>query len=154
MDLHKFMREMPTRRRQSQRDRDDDPRPSRFSMKEYELLRVIDFIEMTRRLYLQHVEAAESDPTWNILLMLVRRTASDQLVTISSLVRGAGIPYATALRRVHKLIDDGWIVKVSRTASGKTSALLPSDRLMQQFEAHAREVKVLLAHTVGWSPSA
>jgi len=101
---------------------------------EYELLRVIDFIERTRRLYLQHVEAAESDPTWNILLILilVRRTVSDQLVTISSLVRGAGVPYATALRRVHKLIDDGWIVKVSRTASGKTSALLPSDRLMQQ----------------------
>ncbi|MFB9268533.1 extracellular solute-binding protein [Bradyrhizobium erythrophlei] len=122
-------------------------------MNEYELLRVIDFLERTRRPYLQHVGPAETDPTWNILVMLIRRTVSGQLVTISSLANSAGVPYATALRRVHKLIAEGWIIKVPRTTSGKASALKPSDRLLQQFEAHARDVKVLLAHTFGWRSS-
>jgi len=122
-------------------------------MNDYELLRVIDFLERTRRPYLQHVGPAEPDPTWNILVTLIRRSVNGQLVTISSLVNSAGVPYATALRRVHKLIDEEWIVKVPRTPSGKACALIPSTRMLQQFEAHAREVKVLLAHTFGWRPS-
>jgi len=119
-------------------------------MNEYELLRVIDFLERTRRPYLQHVTSAEPDATWNILVMLIRRSISGQLVTLSSLAKGADVPHATAMRRIHKLIEKGWITLTPRTASGKTSALLPSERLLEQFQEHARDVKALLAHTFGW----
>ena len=122
-------------------------------MNEYELLRVIDFLERTRRPYQQHVGASEPDATWNIIVMLIRRSISGQLVTLTSLAKAADVPYATALRRVHKLIEEGWIVQVPRSSSGKASALEPSSRLLEQFEAHARDVKALLAHTFGWRAS-
>src|SRR5258706_11622478 len=122
-------------------------------MNEYELLRVVDFLERTRRPFHQHVGAAEPDATWNILVMLIRRSISGQLVTLTSLANGAEVPYATALRRVHRLIEEGWIVQTPRSSSGKTTALAPSARLLEQFEAHARDVKALLAHTFGWRAS-
>ena len=51
-------------------------------------------------------------------------------------------PYATALRRVHKLIDEGWIERRPRTKSGKTFTLYPSEKLLAGFlDQHTNQRK-------------
>ena len=118
-------------------------------MNEYELQRVIRFLERTRKPYLSLVPSAEADPTWNIVTHLIGSELAGQPVTLSTLVDVSGLPYATALRRVHRMIDEGTILKQSRTATGKSFTLHPSPDLRERFEEYARQIKCLLAETFG-----
>lgn len=120
-----------------------------LEMTENELLRVIEFLERTRRPLHERLPIAEPDPIWNLVVHLVRSQLTGQIVTISTLTNVAGVPYATALRRVHKLIDEGWIECRPRTKSGKTFSLHPSADLYARFLDYAREVKGVLAQTFG-----
>ena len=63
-------------------------------MTEYELLRIITFLERVRAPYQEMLPMAEQDPTWNILLYLIKQTLTGSPVTISSLASVAKIPYA------------------------------------------------------------
>jgi multiple sugar transport system substrate-binding protein len=120
-------------------------------MNVYELRRVIDFLERTRSPYLCHVPGVEPDGFWNIVVHLIRGHISGQPTTISYLANISGIPYATALRKVHRMIDDGLITKAPRTRSGKSFNLVPSPHLYDGFLRHAQQVKSLLAETYGRS---
>lgn len=118
-------------------------------MNEYELQRVITFLEKTRAPYLDLVPAAEPDPAWNIITHLMKERIAGRVVTMSSLIDVAGVPYSTALRRIHRMIDEGLIQKVARSTSGKSFALVAGPRLVAGYEAHARRVKAVLARTYG-----
>ena len=118
-------------------------------MTEYELLRIITFLERVRQPYQELVPIAEEDPSWNILLYLIKQNLAGSSVTISTLASAAGIPYATAMRRIHELIDDGFVVKKPASDTGKSFTLLPSAELLKSFEQYARRIKSLLAETFG-----
>lgn len=120
-------------------------------MNEYELQRVIRFLRRTRQPYVSLVPSAEPDASWNIVTHLIESEIAGQPVTLSSLVDVAELPYATALRRVHRMIDEGAILKRSRTATGKSFTLHPSPELRARFETYARQMKCLLAETFGRS---
>ena len=118
-------------------------------MNEYELQRVIQFVKRTRDPWLGLVPAAEPDATWNIVTHLISCELNRQPVTLSALVDVAGLPYATALRRVHRMIEEGHIVKRTRKNCGKRFTLHPGTALMQGFETYARHMKCLVAETFG-----
>ena len=118
-------------------------------MTEYELLRIITFLERVRLPYQELVPIAEEDPSWNILLYLIKQNLAGSTITISTLASAASIPYATAMRRIHELIDQGFIVKKPASETGKSFALAPSAELMRSFEQYARRIKSLLAETFG-----
>ena len=121
-------------------------------MNEYELQRVIRFVRRTRDPYLSFVPSAEPDATWNIVAHLIERELAGQPVTLSALVDVAGLPYATALRRVHRMIDEGHIAKEAK-GCGKRFTLRPSRALMEGFETYARHMKCLIAETFGRAAS-
>ena len=120
-------------------------------MNEYELQRVIRFLKGTRQPFVSLVASPEPDAAWNIVTHLIECEIGGQPVTVSTLVDVSELPYATALRRVHRMIDEGLILKRSRSATGKSFTLHPSPDLKQRFEAYARQVKCLLAETFGRS---
>ena len=120
-------------------------------MNEYELQRVIRFLKRTRQPFVSLVSSAEPDASWNIVTHLIECEIRGQPVTLSSLIDVSELSYATALRRVHRMIDEGAILKRSRTATGKSFTLHPSPDLMARFEVYARQIKCLLAETFGRS---
>lgn len=76
-------------------------------MTEYELLRIITFLERMRTPYDKLLNAAEPDPNWNSILFLMKKHLCGENVTMSSLASAADIPFASAMRRIHKLIESG-----------------------------------------------
>ncbi len=120
-------------------------------MNEYELQRVIRFLKRTRQPYVALMPSAEPDASWNIVTHLIESEIAGQPVTLSTLVDVSELPYATALRRLHRMIDEGSILKRTRTQSGKSFTLHPSPELKTRFEQYARQMKCLLAEIFGRS---
>jgi multiple sugar transport system substrate-binding protein len=118
-------------------------------MTEYELLRIITFLERVRLPYQELVPIAEEDPVWNLLLYLIKQDLNGSAVTISALASVANIPYATAVRRIHQLIDKGFIIKVVASKTAKSFTLSSSPALSKSFLNYARRIKSLLAETFG-----
>jgi multiple sugar transport system substrate-binding protein len=116
---------------------------------EYELLRVIDFLEKTRQPFREVLEEASDDGVWRIVTFLVRSHIENCPVAISALCQESGLPYATAMRLVKRMIDSGYIMKQVKGPTGKSFALLPSDRMLKSFQAYASRTKLLLAQTLG-----
>ncbi len=60
-------------------------------MNEYEMLRVIDFIEKTRRPFREVVAAADDDAIWLIVTFLIKSHILSQTVSISTLGQESGL---------------------------------------------------------------
>ena len=118
-------------------------------MTEYELLRIISFLERMRRPYDQLLPVAEPDQNWNMVIFLMRSYLRGQPVTMSSLAQSAEVPFASAMRRIHKLIDMGEVEQQERAPGSKTFFVVPSKRMIENFTEYARKVKSLLAETFG-----
>src|SRR4051794_18004071 len=118
-------------------------------MTEYELLRIITFLERMRKPYDKVLKTAEPDPNWNIILHLMKHHLHGENVTMSALASAAGIPFASAMRRIHKLIESGDIQLRKRGTTGKSHYLEPSRKLAISFSDYATKVKALLADTFG-----
>jgi multiple sugar transport system substrate-binding protein len=118
-------------------------------MTEHELLRIITFLERVRSPFLALVPIAREDPVWNILLFLMKQHLTGAPVTISTLCSVSNVPYATAMRLVHSLIEDGQILKKPRGETGRSFILVPSEALTSSFIEYARRIKSLLADTFG-----
>lgn len=118
-------------------------------MTEYELLRIITFLERMRTPYDKLLKAAEPDPNWNIILYLMKCHLRGENVTMSSLASAADVPFASAMRRIHKLIENGDIQLRTRGTTGKSHYLEPSRKLAMGFTDYASKVKGLLADTFG-----
>src|SRR5271163_1950972 len=120
-------------------------------MNDFELLRVIEYLERTRRPYRALFPMADEDPVWNILVHLVKSHLRGDLVTISTLAEAANVPYATALRRIKSMISDQRIVRKAR--GPKTFSLHPSEATLADFLSYAQHIKSLLAQVMGVRPT-
>ena len=121
-------------------------------MTEYELLRIITFLERVKGPYRELVPIAEEDASWNMLLYLIKQNLTGSAVTISSLASIANIPFATAIRRIHELIEEGHILKKAASKTGRSFVLVPSAELSGSFSQYAKRIKSLLAETFGLRP--
>ena len=118
-------------------------------MTEYELLRIITFLERMRTPYDSLLKAAEPDPNWNIILYLMKTHLRGDNITMSSLASAADVPFASAMRRIHKMIESGDIQLRKRGTTGKSHYLEPSRKMVISFTDYASKVKGLLADTFG-----
>ena len=105
-------------------------------MNDFELLRVIEYLERTRKPYRDLFPMAEEDPVWNIVTHLMKSHLRGDLVTISSLAGVAQVPYATAIRRIRRMIAEGHIAQQPR--GPKTFSLHPSETMIADFLSYAR----------------
>jgi multiple sugar transport system substrate-binding protein len=118
-------------------------------MNDYEILRVIDFVERTRDPFGKSMPVSDEEPVWNIFAFLVRSEITGKTVTASALAQISNTPYSTSRRLISRLIADGHIVRRPRSRTGKTFSLHPSPEIMTAFVDYAGKVKSLLAETVG-----
>lgn len=118
-------------------------------MNDYEILRVIDFVERTRLPFAQAMPVADEEPVWNIIAYLMRSEIKGQVVTSSTLAQVSKTPYSTSRRLIARLIDEGHIVRKPRSRTGKTFSVHPSPAIMKAFVDYAGQIKSLLAETMG-----
>src|ERR1700688_4940067 len=92
-------------------------------MTEYELLRIIAFLERVRQPFQDLIPIADEDATWNMLLFLIKSHLTGTPVTLSALASVANVPHATAMRRIHALIESGHIETAAFRDARKVSYL-------------------------------
>lgn len=125
-----------------------DPMDTR-SITTEELLRIIGHLKAVRGPFDALVPSAEPDPSWNITLYLVEAHLRGEKVVMTSLSAVAGVPHATAIRRIERMIEEGQILRVSKGPGRSTSYLEPSPDLFAALLAFAERVKSVLAETFG-----
>lgn len=118
-------------------------------MNEYEILRVIEFLEKTRKPFRDVLRDAREDAIWFIVTFLIRSHIQSQPVSLSVLAQESGLPYGTSMRLIKRLIEEGYIIERAKNASGKRMTLQPSEQLLASFQIYARNTKSLLAQTLG-----
>jgi multiple sugar transport system substrate-binding protein len=123
-------------------------------MIEYEIKRVIEFIDRTRQLFAAQIPLTGPDAHWNIVSHVMRNSLTGQTTTISALIQASGVPYGTASRHVHRLIDEGLLIKQPASSSGRAFVLVASPRLLTCFQAYAEAIKIEMAQALGEPQSA
>lgn len=116
-----------------------------------ELLRILSFVESSNTVGTEKSRLSDADPRWNITAFAMRRHLEGKLITITSLAAASGAPYGTAMRRISTMIDEGLLMKRSRSRSGKSFSIHPTNQLIHEFEAYAARVKMLIGKTFGFS---
>lgn len=115
-----------------------------------DMLRFLDFVEDMQR-ELEHVLPFHTpDAYLHIATHLIRNHLEAKLTTVSSLAMAARVPYATAMRRIKEMQDDGLILQRSRTRSGKSYSLHPSQGLIDAWYDCAHRVKLVVGRTIGF----
>ncbi len=79
-----------------------------------------------------------------LIIQLVRNYLSGRLTTSSSLAAASSLSYGTAMRTIERMKTRGLIVERPRTETGKSVSLHPSAKLLDQWQAYARQCRILV----------
>lgn len=114
-----------------------------------EMVRFLDFMEEIEHEATEILPLRGGDPTYRIMSQLLRAHLDDRMVTVSGLAAGSGAPYATAMRRIEQLVNEGLIIRRPRTKTGKSFSLHPSRGLIDAWYDYARRIKRVITKTFG-----
>jgi multiple sugar transport system substrate-binding protein len=131
----------------------DGESPSNWSA-DLEMLRLVDFVSRIQNAIHEGLPVGASGREIGLILVLVGNHFGGRLTTISSLARGSGLSYGTALRAIDAMIQQGLIVRRVRTASGKSHSLHPSEALLRRWQIFAKDVRQLGRTSFGDGPPA
>ncbi len=101
------------------------------------LLRVINFLEDFNGEIETALGTTSPNPYLNMAAFLMRCHLEGKTVTASTLVGAAGVPYATARRKMEEMLADGSVEQRARTKTGKTFSLHPSQALQESWTGFA-----------------
>lgn len=118
-------------------------------MTKEEVLSLIDLLERVRLPAEREFKLTEPDPLWNMVVYLMKRHLTGMLVTPTSLVRAADVPYTTAHRRVEDMRQQGLLIYRPRTRSKRSFSVHPSQELIDRVFEYAQGVKGAVAKTLG-----
>lgn len=85
------------------------------------------------------------EPVLQMAMFLVRRHLEGRIVTTTTLAAAARIPYATAIRRIEAMENDGLILRRARTRTGRSFSLHPSPKLIRAWCEYARRLERIAA---------
>jgi len=114
-----------------------------------ELERVILFLQELSVELDTSIDPNTPNPHLNMILHLLRSHAEGRVVSPSSMVAAAGVPYATATRKLAEIRDTGLVEQRPRTRTGKSYSLHPSPELLEKFSQLADRVDRLARSAFG-----
>ncbi|MCZ4254198.1 extracellular solute-binding protein [Sulfitobacter sp. G21635-S1] len=118
-------------------------------MTEYEMLRIIDFLNDLNGPFGTVVPDSRGDPIFALTLSLMQAHLTGRDITKSALAESGGVPFVTAMRHISQMIDDGHIMLDPRTSTGRSFYVRPSAELMERFTTYCRGVKATIGRTFG-----
>ena len=120
------------------------------AMAKDEMLRFLDFLEEIEREADHVLPLRNADPYFYFTLFLVRQHLMARPVTVTSLAAAAPTPYATSMRRIDKMLDEGLIIRRPRSQTGKSFSLHPSQKLIDAWYDYARRIKRVVGKALGF----
>jgi multiple sugar transport system substrate-binding protein len=115
-----------------------------------EMLRFLDFLDEIANEAECGLPLKTPDPYQKIMIYLMRRHLEARMTTVTTLAFASGVPYATAMRRIGDMIDEGLIIQRPRTKTGKSFSLHPSPHLIEAWYDYVRRMKRLVGRTMGF----
>ncbi len=110
---------------------------------------ILGFVEALSSEIDTALEIGEPNPHLNMVTALLKAHASGRIVTATMLIAASGVPYATARRKLAKLVDAGLIEQRARTRTGRSFSLHPTLRLMTNWRQLGDRVMRLRADLPG-----
>jgi len=114
-----------------------------------ELERVVGFLQSLHVELDSAIEPSTPNPHLNMILHLLHSHSEGRLVSPSSMVAAAGVPYATATRKLAEIKQAGLIEQRPRTKSGKSFSLHPSRELLDNFSQLADRIERIARTSFG-----
>jgi len=118
-----------------------------------ELLEIMAFLDAFNLEIESALELSTTDPYFKMATHLMRNHLEATTVTPSSLAAAAGVPHATAVRRLNEMIETGLIEQRPRTRTGKSFTLHPSPRLIEDWSQMSDRIRRLSVKTFGATDS-
>ncbi|WP_287339003.1 extracellular solute-binding protein [Mesorhizobium sp.] len=125
--------------------------PTSPPLSKEEMLRFLDFLDEFGSEAERSMELMAEPACFRMMSFLVRQHLDAKLVTITALAAAAGVPYATAMRRIEEMIETGHIIKRSKTKTGKSFSLHPSERMLNGWYDYTRRIKSIIGKALGIS---
>lgn len=117
-----------------------------------DLDRAASFLEQTFVEIDTLLEPNTRNPHLHMILHLLRGHIEGRLVSSTSMASAAGVPYATAVRKLADIQANGLIEQRPRTKTGKSFSLHPSPLLLTQFQQLADRINRIASTTLGDQP--
>lgn len=114
-----------------------------------ELTRILKFADNLRSFAGDQSGLASIDPRWNMISYAMQHHLEGKLLTVTSIAAAAEVPYGTAMRRIADLLDEGLLMRRSKSKTGKSFSLHPTRRLIEEVERYAARFKGLVGQTFG-----
>lgn len=114
-----------------------------------ELKQVVEFLMNLSVELDSTIDPNTPNPHLNMLLHLLRNHIEGRMVSPSAMVAAAGVPYATATRKLAEIQDAGLVERRARTRTGKSYSLHPSTRLLESVNQMADRIDRMIRTTFG-----
>jgi len=125
------------------------PRDAAVALNDPDVDRVADFLSDLLVELDSGLEPSTPNPHLRMILHLMRSHSEGRIVSPSSLVASAGVPYATATRKLAEVEAAGLIDRRARTRTGKSHSLHPSANLLEGFSQLADRIDRLARQSFG-----
>ena len=109
----------------------------------------LDFLEALCGELGSGFELEAPNPYLSMAIGLVRAHLDVRPVTQTSLIAAAGVPYATAMRRLREMDSAGLLERRARSRSGRSFSIHPSQKLVDAVAAMAARVRLLSCRHFG-----
>ncbi len=84
-------------------------------MNRNEITTLLKFVDKTRLLFNRSISIKTIDADWNIFSYVIINHLDNKITTTTSIIQASGLPFATGLRRVKKLIQEKKLIQRSKT---------------------------------------
>ena len=119
-------------------------------MNRNEITTLLKFVSKTRFLFNKTVSNQTIDADWRIFSYVISNHLENKICTTTSIIQVSGLPFATGLRKVNKLIKEKKLIKRSKTKSGKSFSIHPSGNLIKEFTEYLLLIKNEFASQLGF----
>lgn len=125
------------------------PRPAFLAHDGEDIRFELDFLESLTGELGAGLELDAPNPYLSMAISLVRAHLDARPVTQTSLIASAGVPYATAMRRLNEMDAAGLLERRARSRSGRSFSVHPSQKLVDAVAAMATRVRLLSCRHFG-----
>ncbi len=132
-----------------QRGRGAGPRRAFFGHDGADIRVGLDFLEALCGELASGFELEAPNPYLAMAIGLVRAHLDARPVTQTSLIASAGVPYATAMRRLEEMDSAGLLERRPRSRSGRSFSIHPSQKLVDAVAAMTGRVRLLSCRHFG-----
>ena len=102
-------------------------------MNRNEITSLLKFVDKTRFLFNKTITNNTVNSDMRIFSFIITNHLENKITTTTSIIQASGLPFATGLRRVGKLIKEKKLIQRSKTKTGKSFSIHPSGELIKEF---------------------